>query len=89
MRHFIILLVVLALATPALSYGVSMREYNIQLTDKLVQSEALNRELDAKVAHQKEGIKFYWFVIGAFMYHSLHQTHNRDSSPVDDGWKCR
>lgn len=67
MRQIIIILLVLTFSvSPA--FGLSKdQEANIALTDKLVKSEATVRELDAKLAHAKEGEKFYWFVIGTFL----------------------
>ena len=87
MRYFIILLISLALAAPAIAFDLdtevqiaaskgvrtNYREAFVQEADKNVRLSAENADLRAEVDHLTEGEKFYWFVIGAFIYQGIRQ----------------
>ena len=87
MKRIIIVLLVLAFSASSAFALSAQQESDIALTDKLVQSEADNRDLNTKLTHAKDGQKFYWAVIGAFILYDMSRNRGGDSKP--DKPSCR
>jgi len=76
MKYLVTVMLVLALLVSPAFALTDKQEADIALSDKLVQSEADNRELTADVEHLSNGQKFYWLVIGMFIHQAVNQSNN-------------
>ena len=87
MKRLVVILLVLAFSVaPAFALTVQ-QEADIALTHMLVQSEADNRDLNAKLAHSKEGHKFFWTVVGMFVLYDMNRGGS--SEGVVDNGSCK
>ena len=83
MKRFIIIMLVLAFSvSPAFALSAN-QEANIALTDKLVQSEAQNRDLNEKLSHSKKGNKFFWTVVGMFILYDMSRSSDQPEQPPE------